>query len=176
MLPYIFSLRHDGAAKIKIKTLYQRKQNRGVNERYAWQLRILSWITDSLALPHVCTHQHEGSTQRVSGSVVMSLVWYYLLPFPKRCHLCSSALWFILFTVEILKTEILKCENVLLPSGRACVSTRCHWRAELNTCIVDIIKVSRHSVMSACALWVCPPILTESLNTPPILSSQPLSQ
>lgn len=73
----------------------------------------------------------------ISGGVVTRLVRFYLLPFHKPSLsfvLVCSNIWSLLFTIEMVGTEMLICTIVLLPSGRSCVSTRCHWLAILKTC------------------------------------------
>ncbi len=111
-----------------------------------------------------------------SSGVVTRLVQSYLLPFHKRClsFVLVCSIWSLLLSMETMQTEMLKHTIVLLPSGRSCVSTRCHRLA--NSKRFDIITISQLCAIPACVMRVCPPILTQSSNRPPILSSLPMSQ
>lgn len=97
-----------------------------------------------------------------SGGVVTRLVRSYPLPLHKSCLsfvLVCSNIWSLLLTMETVETEMLKRTIVLLPSGRSCVSTRCHWLAKLKT------LWHNYSITALCNACMCAVSLPSHINS-----------
>lgn len=90
---------------------------------------------------------------------------------------CSNIGW-RLFTMETFETQKLKRAGCAPPlrkvSGLYTVPQTCLTQHVF--CWYNYSIAAHRCVMPACAPPVCPPILAQSSNTPPILSNQPLSQ